>query len=42
MEERMDPFIEVIGQAALTEKVVEYCADLSLTVSERCGVEGSD
>jgi uncharacterized protein YggE len=32
MEERMDPFIEVIGQAALTEKVVEYCADLSLTV----------
>jgi uncharacterized protein YggE len=28
----MDPFIEVIGQATLTEKVVEYRADLSVTV----------
>jgi uncharacterized protein YggE len=28
----MDPFIEVIGQAALTEKAVECRADLSVTV----------
>jgi len=28
----MDPFIEVIGQAALTEKAIEYRADLSVTV----------
>jgi uncharacterized protein YggE len=28
----MDAFIEVIGQATLTEKVVEYRADLSVTV----------
>jgi uncharacterized protein YggE len=28
----MDPFIEVIGQGTLTEKVTEYRADLSITV----------
>jgi hypothetical protein len=28
----MDPFIEVIGQGTLTEKVVEYRMDLSVTV----------
>jgi uncharacterized protein YggE len=28
----MDPFIEVIGQGTLTEKVVEYRVDLSVTV----------
>jgi uncharacterized protein YggE len=28
----MDPFIEVIGQGTLTEKVVEYRADLLVTV----------
>jgi len=28
----MDPFIEVIGQGTLTEKVAEYRMDLSVTV----------
>jgi len=32
VEAHMDPFIEVIGQGTLTEKVVEYRADLSVTV----------